>query len=187
MKSHNTERMSALVDGELTGVRRWLAERHVKSCAECTAQVRELNRVRDMLKANPPSAQMSDSEDFFWSKVKRGIDQRGGERVDVPMPSLGLGDWLGQRGFARVTVAVMVIVTIGVIRLIGGRNSGLPVDGNPSRNNFAKVDNVSTPIRDSDVTAFNSVEGDATVIWISGLPWTSDMQEMREEFENLEI
>ena len=73
MKMHNTELLSALADGELKGIRRMLAEHHLKGCAVCAVEYRRLNRVRAMLHENQPTAQMSDSADFFWSKVKGGI------------------------------------------------------------------------------------------------------------------
>lgn len=187
MNTHNTERISALADGELKGIRRFLAERHLHGCATCAAEYQQIKRVRQMLQDNPPTAQMSDTAEFFWSKVKRGIEQRGDEPVEVPMPGLSLGDWLGQRRFVLAGVAAVVVAMIGALWLLPGR----PVEPGPVGhfvpNGFAKVDKVSTPIPETAVTAFDSQEANATVIWVSGLPWTADMDEMKNQFENLEI
>ena len=95
MKPHNTERISALVDGELHGLRRWLAGRHLRACPDCAAEFRRAQQVRKMLAANPVSSAMTDSAEFFWSKVKREIEHRGAERVTIPVPTLRLADWLG--------------------------------------------------------------------------------------------
>ena len=77
MSRHQTETISGLLDGELQGVRRWMAERHVRACPICAAEYRRQRHVRRMLQANPSTDQMSDSADFFWSKVKAEIKGRG--------------------------------------------------------------------------------------------------------------
>ena len=83
--SHHTDIVSGLLDGQLTGIRLWLARRHVSVCPLCAAEYRRQRHVRDMLHANPPAAAMSDSPEFFWSKVKAEIQRRGTERVEAPM------------------------------------------------------------------------------------------------------
>ena len=140
-----------------------------------------------MLRENPPTAQMSDPAEFFWSKVKGEIERRGSERVVEPMPALGWADWLGQRPFAMASGAAAIIAVIAVLWMIPPGNSGGSRGTNVPPSSFARVHQVSTPIPDTDVTAFNSAEADATVIWISGLPWTADMDEMKDQFENTEI
>lgn len=187
MNAHSTELLSALADGELKGFRRWMVERHVRGCAACAAEVQQLNRMRQMLLANPPSMQMSDSTEFFWSKVKRGIEQRRDERAVEPIPSLSPADWLGQRRFALATVAAVIVAMIGVVWMMPPHQAGQGNGASQPGSNFAKVHQVNTPIPDTVATAFDSQEASATVIWISGLPWTEDMDEMQDEFENLEI
>ena len=100
MKVHHSELISALVDGELKGVRRWLVQRHVDRCALCASESRHLLHVREMLAANLPATPMSDSPEFFWSKVKREIHKREGQSADVPTASLSWSDWLGRRSVA---------------------------------------------------------------------------------------
>ena len=53
MKAHNPELVSALLDGELKGLRRLSVQRHVGRCAVCAAEYRNLQRIRQMLAANP--------------------------------------------------------------------------------------------------------------------------------------
>src|SRR5882724_12814438 len=100
MRAHQSELISALLDGELKGLRRWLVQRHVSRCAECTAEYRHLSRVRQTLAANPVVPDMSDSADFFWSKVKREIQAQEGKTATVPVPQLSLTDWLSQHRYA---------------------------------------------------------------------------------------
>ena len=93
MSSHNTESVSGLLDGELKGLRLWLAKRHVGTCPICAVEYRRQQRVRRLLQMNPPTATMSGPPEFFWSKVKSEIQRRGEESVEVPPPRLALADW----------------------------------------------------------------------------------------------
>src|SRR5438128_2176149 len=79
MRVHNPELISAQLDGELRGVRRWLVQRHLRRCAICAAEYQRVQRVRGLLAANPVTPPMSDSPEFFWSKVKREIETRDRE------------------------------------------------------------------------------------------------------------
>ena len=51
---------------------------------------------------------------------------------------------------------------------------------------FAQVDELKTPIPHSTATTFDSEDAGVTVIWVSGLPWTHDMDEMKTQFANLD-
>ena len=65
--------VGALADGELRGLRRWLVNRHVQRCPVCAADFRAQRQVRQVLAASRVDVRMSDSPEFFWSKVKRDI------------------------------------------------------------------------------------------------------------------
>ena len=183
MSDHNTEAVTGLLDGELKGIRRWLAQRHVNACPICTAEYRQQQRVRDMLRANPPTAAMSDSPEFFWSKVKAEIQRRGDERVEVPMPGLTLTDWLQQHQFAVASAVTALVVVMGVLRFNQGFKQNVV---ETVATGFARVEQLKTPIPHTTATAFDSEDADATVIWVTGLPWTSDMNEMKTQFANLD-
>jgi hypothetical protein len=51
---------------------------------------------------------------------------------------------------------------------------------------FAQVDELKTPIPHSTATTFDSEDAGVTVIWVTGLPWTPDMNEMKTQFANLD-
>jgi hypothetical protein len=51
---------------------------------------------------------------------------------------------------------------------------------------FAQVEQLKTLIPHTTATAFDSEDAGVTVIWVSGLPWTPDMNEMKTEFANLD-
>src|SRR5438128_11081957 len=115
MRLHNPEWVSALLDGELKGLRGWLVKRHVSRCALCAADSRRGHHVRAMLAANPASPTMSDSPDFFWSKVKREIHAREGQETTGALPALSLSDWLRQHQFALASVLGALVVVVGLV------------------------------------------------------------------------
>ena len=185
MKAHNPELINALLDGELTGIRRWLTQRHLNRCAVCAAEYRHLHHVREMLAANQPAASMSDSPDFFWSKVKREIQAREGRTVDVPVPTLNLSDWLGQHQFALASVLTTVVaVVVLAIALRPPRAATAPVA--IIQPPVATVEHSSTLIPNTVATTIEATEAEPAVIWVSGLPWTPDMNEMKTQYAQWE-
>jgi len=205
MRRHDTTLVTGLVDGELKGRRLRLAQRHVKACPLCALEYRHQQHVRQMLQANPPSVAMNDSTDFFWSKVKKEIQRRGEESAEVPQPRLALADWLRLHQFAMATATALVVAACGVVWFMQPVRRApevavsmptpvapqapkvavsVPTPATPP--DFAQVEQVKTPVPRSTATTFDSEEAGVTVIWVSGLPWTPDMNGMKTEFANLD-
>ena len=183
MKVHDSELISALADGELKGLRLWLVRRHVSQCAPCAAQYRHLIHVRQMLTANPTTPAMSDSPEFFWSKVKREIQAGEGQMAEVPVPALGLADWLRQHQPALASAIGALVVTVGLLLAwparqrapAGGETAIIPPP-------LVKVEHAATFIPDTVATSFDATDSEPAVIWVSGLPWTPDMTELKTRF-----
>ena len=188
MKLHNPEWVSALLDGELNGLRGWLVKRHVSRCALCAAEYRRCQHLREMLAANPAIPTMSDSPDFFWSKVKREIQAREGQETTVAMPALSLSDWLDQRRFALASVVSALVVVVGL--MIALRPSHVPSPTTVAtiiEAPVATVEHASTFIPDTVATSFDAKDAAPAVIWVSGLPWAQDMTEMKTQFAHLDL
>jgi hypothetical protein len=130
---------------------------------------------------------MSDSAEFFWSKVKTEIQRRGEESVEVPLPRLELADWLRQHQFAMATTAALVIVAGSVVWFMQTVRSAPQVMASVATPaGFAQVEQLKTPVPHSAATSFDSEDAGVTVIWVTGLPWTPDMNEMKTQFANLD-
>jgi anti-sigma factor RsiW len=174
MKVHQTEWISALVDGELRGRRKRQVERHLHECLTCSAEYRHLQHVREMLAANPPQPAMSDSADFFWSKVKRDIERHGTTPVEAPVPAWSLLDWLGEHTFVLATASAIVLaLMVGVLFL-------------PRQLSAPTVVRVATALPDTVATPLEPDAEQTTTIWLSGLPWTKDMNQMQTYFSDPE-
>lgn len=187
MSRHHTDMVSGLLDRQLTGIRLWLAKRHVSVCPLCASEYRHQRHVRRMLRANPPTAAMSDSPEFFWSKVKAEIQRRGAERVEAPRPKLVFTDWLEQHQFAIASAAVSLLAAFGILSFVlASHGTHRVLTTAPRPIDFARIEQLKTPIPHTAATAFDSEDAGVTVIWVSGLPWTPDMNEMKTEFANLD-
>jgi anti-sigma factor RsiW len=209
MSAHKPELMSALLDGELKGLRRLLALRHARQCPLCAAEYRNLRHVRKILKANPAPVAMSDSPEFFWSKVKREIESRSDVQVELPSPKLAILDWLMQHQAAVVTATAALIVGVAALWALQTRKPASVVASHQEESPvqvlivqtsselrlkpvgavaepLAKVEKVSTAIPNTVATALDSADADVTVIWVSGLPWTPDITQMKTEYANLD-
>jgi hypothetical protein len=140
-----------------------------------------------MLQANPLKVQMTDSPEFFWSKVKKEIKRRGEEEVNVPAPRLALPDWLLRHQFTVATATAAVMATVGVIWIVQTPTRPLANTAPATMPaSFAKVEQLKTAIPNTTATAVESSDAQVTVIWVSGLPWAPNMNEMKTEFANLD-
>jgi len=169
MSHPKPEWLAALADGELCSWRRWQLARHARGCPACAAAYRHQRHVREMLRQNPPAVAMSDSADFFWSKVRRDIERQTAATAATAAPA---GWWARQQLRVAAAVAAAVVAT-GLVWVVGPAR---PAPG---------VQAVHTPLPDTTATVLPG-PAQVTTVWISGLPWTSDMTEMQTLFANLD-
>jgi anti-sigma factor RsiW len=188
MNAHNPELVNALVDGELRGARRWLVQRHVSACPICAAEYRRLHHVRQLVADNPPVAPaMSDSPEFFWSKVKREIEREGHEIVETHAEPPVVGQWLRQYTYELVgaaAAAVIALVAFGLLRTPPAGVETVAADGEPAA---TQVEQVATALPHTVATVLENDDAGTAVIWVSGLPWTQDMTELKTRFANMDI
>lgn len=180
MSRHQHEYVGALLDGELKGLRRLVVVRHLRICPVCASEYRRVRHVRRMMRESAPAVQMSDSATFFWSKVRDEIERRGEQKIALPAPHLTLGDWLFQHQAALATVTALLVLALAGVWTWSHRSA------TASTAQFAEVQKVSTSIPNTVATPFRSTEADVTVIWVSGLPWTRDMTEMKTLYASLD-
>ena len=173
MKNHNTEKLSALADGELRGLNRWLTQRHLRHCPHCTAELQRIERVRAALAACPPVVEMSDSAEFFWAKVHREIESRGAQTESVAMPRLTLADWL------RVNQAAWVSATAAIVAACGlWMTMDSPV--RIKHRGVVTIEGAETGIPNAAVTPLKGASSDVGVIWLTGLDWAANMDDMKQ-------
>ena len=115
--------VGALADGELRGLRRWLVNRHVQRCPVCAADFRAQRQVRQVLAASRVDVRMSDSPEFFWSKVKGEIQRSGESTTPLARPVPAIGDWLRQRQLT-LAAAAMIVTLLSLWWALGTQPTG---------------------------------------------------------------
>ncbi len=213
MNAHKPELINALLDGELHGLQRWLVQRHVSQCPVCAAEFRRLHHVHDLLAGNQPVPALSDSPEFFWSKVKREIEHRGNQTVEVPAPAFHLGDWVRQHQMALATAGAFTLLVAVILWEQRGQPEPVapqvalapmpatqiappesvaaitPVEALPeaSASIATEVEQVATDIPNTSATVLASDNSGDTVIWVTGLPWASDMDDLKTQYATMDI
>jgi anti-sigma factor RsiW len=180
MNTHNPEFVSALVDGELRGLRRWLVRRHLARCAVCAAEYRHQLHVRQLLAAHPVVPVMNESAELFWSRVLRDIQAHTGQKYRVRLPSLSLGDWLFRHQTSLVGAAAVLAAGLGLWMAV--RLYPTTREATAYRRAAATVARVITPLPHTTATVFHRDEDEITVIWVAGLPWTANLKQMHTLF-----
>jgi anti-sigma factor RsiW len=189
MRGHYTELLSALLDRELRGVRHWVVMRHLRRCPICATEYRHLRHVRSMLAANRPVDAMSDSPEFFWSKVKREIEACDRQTQVEPRLGLSILDWIAQHSHAFATAVAALVAVLGIVWVLSTHRSK-PVSSSAPvvvmRGSVATVEHVATALKHTVATPVQGDDSNVAVIWVSGLPWTPDMTTMKTRFATLD-
>ena len=94
------------------------------------------------------------------------------------MPRLTIGDWLLVHRGALAGVASALVAAVGVwfqlqIGQLTGRGDVI-------------VECVDTVIPNTVATPLKGKDADVAVIWVSGLDWTPDLEQMRKHFDDIE-
>jgi anti-sigma factor RsiW len=174
MNHPKPELIGALLDHQLAGMQRGRVVRHIRTCSPCAQEYRLQRRVRRLIRENVASPQMSDSPDFFWSKVKAGIQARGDESFIAEPARLSFLDWIGTHRPVLASVAAGVVVVLGLF--MATRSARVPPR---NLDNSPVVQHASVSLPNTAVSIVGESEPDVTVIWVSGLPWTRDMTEQK--------
>lgn len=107
-------KLQAWVDGELSGDEARRIESMVAGDKEAAALAGELRVTRSYLLGNESEARVPESREFYWSKIRRGIELAEAEaRVPAPSPSI----WAAMRRFmvpASGLALVMLVAALSV-------------------------------------------------------------------------
>jgi hypothetical protein len=110
--------------------------------------------------------------------VCREIEAREQETISIPMPRLSFGDWLMVHRAALATISSGLVVLLGTALMLQ--------QPRPAGRGDVMVERVDTVIPNTVATPLKGADGDVAVIWVSGLEWTADIEQMKECFENIE-
>ncbi|MBM3844992.1 MAG: hypothetical protein FJ405_01730 [Verrucomicrobia bacterium] len=108
-------KLQAYLDGELSGQDRVQFEAELARNSELQALRRELEMVSGMLREADPVRTVPASGDFYFSQIRRRIEQAEGETRE-PRPSINLADWLRRALLPLGGVAVALLMFMTTVR-----------------------------------------------------------------------
>jgi anti-sigma factor RsiW len=142
--------LQAYVDGELSARERRKVEQWLEQSAEARSTVEELRNTRSFLAGNEPEAILSESREFYWSKIHRQI-----ERVEQPAfvlrPVLSPSWWLKYAMPLAAAAALALVAT------------------SPVWNRFTQdleADELDGELQQASAFVFHSESEDMTVVWL---------------------
>ncbi|MBI3414989.1 MAG: hypothetical protein HY043_06650 [Verrucomicrobia bacterium] len=147
-------KLQALLDGELSPdearqVTEWLA-----GDAAAKALFAELKATKAAIAGNEQEIRLSESREFYWSKIARQIERE--DAVAVGDPRKTPFAWM--RWFAPLAgTATLVIVLALALRLRPGLRSG----------GLASADAFEPPHEDSSIISFHSDSEGISVVWVA--------------------
>ena len=104
----------ALADGSLTGDRALAAREHLRHCAACATDVRELEATMMSIRAAPPPASPLEE---MWPSIRARIEQA---KV-LPLPGGHTPGWLGRRRW--IVTGVVVAAASIILAVVASRTS----------------------------------------------------------------
>ena len=107
-------KLQAWVDGELPGDEARQVEALVAANKEAAALANELRTTCGYLRGNETAAPVPDSPEFYWSKIRRGIERlEAAEPVEAARPSV----WSAFRRFMVPASGLALVMIVGALSI----------------------------------------------------------------------
>jgi anti-sigma factor RsiW len=167
MKPEHQERLQAWVDGELTAAEGQEIDAWVESRPDAQALRNNLLAISKLLRENQPTRVVPESPDFYWSKIRRGI-----ERVEREKSAAPANDAEGARRFSvgRWLAWLLPVSGAALAAFLFLHSPQNPVSAPAAMQRgleAAMTDHeVDAPCSDLTAVTFYSAQDTTTVVWL---------------------
>jgi anti-sigma factor RsiW len=144
--------LQAHLDGELTGREMQQVAALLESDADARALFSELQQTRTLLKGNEPEFRLSESREFFWSKIEREI-----EKLDAEPASSPATPWVSFVRRHLAAIGGLTVATALVMFAVFQMNIVSP----------SMLEEIDNPLDDVGTFSFRSESQKMTLVWIS--------------------
>jgi anti-sigma factor RsiW len=145
-------KLQAFLDGELTDGEARQVEDWLARDPDAAALLRELRQTHALLAGFEEEIRLPESREFFWSKIKRGI-----ERPEQPAPVPAALSWAGW--LRRLLVPASAMALIGVAGFVASRQSSTP--------GLASGAEIETALADPGAFTYRDDNSGTTLVWLS--------------------
>jgi anti-sigma factor RsiW len=157
MNSEVELELQAYLDGELAGADARRIEQLLAADSDAKALFQELKTIKSALAGNETECRLSDSREFYWSKIERAIEHA--EKLE-PSAAAGAGTWLSvwRRYLAPVAgVAAVIALGVGTAKMYDAATL------NGSARHLAEIINLSD---ETGSYSFRSQSENMFVVWV---------------------
>ncbi len=157
MINHETElQLQAYLDGELSaGEARAVAE-FLERDAGAQALYRELTTAKALLAKNELERKLSDSREFYWSKIRRQIEREESSPAKASKEP-ALARWWSRFLAPAGVLAGLAILLVVVLQSPEGGKTLLALDDSHE---------IETPLEETSSFSFRSEAAAMTVVWV---------------------
>lgn len=159
------QRLQAWIDGELDPAEAQAVAATVERDPAARQLATNLKTISALLRAEAPQPKVPESRDFYWSRIRQGIEQGEREKTRAQEPRTHAAGplrwlaWLVPTGAAALAVS-----------LFFQPNNPFPVAVAPNPPQPALTDHeVETPSEDVSSMTFYAAEDSMTVVWLGRL------------------
>jgi anti-sigma factor RsiW len=152
--NHDTElKLQAYLDAELPAEEARLMEEWLTRDAQARAVCEELRATKKLLQGNELPRTLSESREFYWSKIERAILR--GEQVEQPVsPVATIRKW-----WFRLAAPLAGATLLGAVLFVALRSG-------TSSSGMAYFHEVETPVEESTGITFHSEAAHMIVVWV---------------------
>jgi anti-sigma factor RsiW len=151
MKDHQELlKLQAFLDGELPKSEAGKLAAELASDPEATALVAELRSTREVLKGFEESIKLSESREFYWSKIERAIQS---EEKDAPTVAAVGPVWLAN--LRRILVPAAGLAVLAIVGLLATQSSRIGPGS------------IETAFSDPGALTYHDYTSGTTLVWLS--------------------
>jgi anti-sigma factor RsiW len=150
-------KLQAYLDGELSESQAREILAWTQRDGEAALLLAELKNTRQAMAGAAPQMKVSESREFYWSKIAREIQRPEPQRISVPDGSL----FAVLRRFLLPASALATLVIAGLFAHFNNPKLGLESVAD------ADTPTVETAMADSDATTYRDASEGTTLVWFS--------------------
>jgi anti-sigma factor RsiW len=147
-------KLQAYLDGELAPAQLREITQLLAHDTESKALYAELRATRDLVRGNELEVKLTESREFYWSKITREIDRNA--RTQTAPDRTSHFSWLRRWGLPLGGVAALA----GLLAISLQYPSS-------SRSAFRLAETIETAVDDSSMNSFRSESEGISVVWVS--------------------
>jgi len=157
MITHETElKLQAFLDGEITAREAAVLKELLGHDPEARSLFEEMKSTRMLLVGNELDVKLSETREFYWSKIRRQIEVED-RRLSAPVARELMTSW-----WVRFLVPTALLTALVVLVVVSIRTR----EGSSPQWAWEEGHEIETPLEETSSFSFRSEAAAMTVVWV---------------------